>query len=458
MSGKITFIITTEDKRVEQKVYEEHDTLIFGRNDDCHVCLPDDTYLSRRHFILEINPPDVRFRDVGSRNGTYVNGVKYGGRGRDETPEEGAKHEHPQVDLHDGDELRAGKTYFRLQVESGADPSEAVNCQRCGKDVAYEVGAVRRGDYVCEACQKVAKDDPAMLLLALLQQAKRAAQGDGQIRIPDYNIERKLGQGGMGAVYLVRHMKNGQRAALKVMLSKVPITAKEGKLFEREIDVTRSLKHKNVVELIENGAEGSIFYFLLEYCEGGSIYDLMVKNGGRLALADAGKMILQALDGLAYIHEKKFVHRDLKPQNILLGGTAGNWVTKVADMGLAKSFDKAGFSGMTVTGSMAGTLGFMPREQVIDFKYFKPVSDVWSMGATCYNILTGVLPRDLRKNEDPLDMIMRNEIIPIRQRDSHIPMAVAKVIDTALSANVSNRYQNAAEMRDAFAKALEKVK
>ena len=447
MPGKITFTITTEDKKVEKKVYEEHDTLLFGRNDDCHVCLPDDTYLSRRHFILEINPPDVRFCDVGSRNGTYVNGVKYGGRARDETPEEGAKHEHPQVDLHDGDELRAGKTYFRLQVETGADPSEAVHCQRCGKDVAYEVGAARRGDYVCEACQKVAKDDPAMLLLALLQQARRAAQGDGEIHIPDYTIERKLGQGGMGAVYLVRHIRNGQQAALKVMLSKVPITinAKEGKIFQREIEVTRSLKHKNVVELIENGAEGSIFYFLLEFCEGGSIYNLMKLNGGRLPLSDAGKMMLQALDGLAYIHENHFVHRDLKPQNILLGGSAGNRVAKVADMGLAKSFDKAGFSGMTVTGSLAGTLGFMPKEQVIDFKYFKPVSDVFSMGATCYNILTGTLPRDLRKNEDPLDMIMRNEIIPIRQRDPRIPAALAKVIDTALSGNPSSRYQNAAK-------------
>ena len=141
--GKISVTITTEDQKVQRKVYEEHDTLLFGRNDDCHVCLPDDTYLSRRHFVLEINPPNVRFCDVGIRNGTYVNGVKYGGRAQDETPEEGAKHEHPQVDLHDGDELRAGKTYFRLQVETGADPSEAVHCQRCGKDVAYEV--VRHG-------------------------------------------------------------------------------------------------------------------------------------------------------------------------------------------------------------------------------------------------------------------------------------------------------------------------
>ena len=458
MAGKITFKITAGEKKGETFEFDQHDTLLFGRDEECHVCLPLDTYLSRRHFILEINPPDVRFRDVGSLNGTYVNGVKYGGRKKDENPEDGAKYKYPMIDLHDGDELKAGKTIFSLHVESGANPHEEVRCQRCGKDVSREVGGVRRGDYVCEACQKLAKDDPSMLLLALLQQARRAAQGEGEVRIPNYTIERKLGEGGMGAVYLVRHMKNGERAALKVMLSKVPIDAKSGKMFLREIDVTRALRHKNVVELVESGAEGGLFYFLLEYCAGGSIYDAMKKKGGKLPLSEAGPMMIQAMDGLSYIHEKGFVHRDLKPQNILLGGSEGNWVAKVADMGLAKSFDKAGFSGMTVTGSVAGSLAFMPREQVTNFKYFKPVSDVWSMAATCYNILTGTFPRDLRKNEDPLDMILRNDIIPIRQRDARIPASVAKVIDTSLTSNESNRYQNAGELRDAFAKALEKVK
>lgn len=458
MSGKITLTITAGDMKGKTFEYDEHDTLLFGRDTDCHVCLPNDTYISRRHFMLEINPPDARFRDVGSLNGTYVNGVKYGGRKKEEKPEEGAKYQFPAIDLRDGDELKAGKTIFRVQVESLVNPHEEVRCQRCGKDVSNEVGAARRGDYVCEACQKVAKDDPAMLLLALLQQARRAAQGEAEIRIPDYTIERKLGEGGMGAVYLVRHIKNGQRAALKVMLSKVPIDAKAGKMFLREIEVTRSLHHKHVVELVESGAEGSLFYFLLEFCEGGSIFDLMKKKNGKLSVSESALMMLQALDGLAYVHEKGFVHRDLKPQNILLGGSSGNWIAKVADMGLAKSFDKAGFSGMTVTGSVAGSLPYMPKEQVTNFKYFKPVSDVWSMGATCYNILTGYFPRNFPRNVDPLDVILRDEIIPIRQRDSHIPLPLAKVIDRSLTSNLNERYQNAGEMRDAFAKALEKVK
>jgi len=95
---------------------------------------------------------------------------------------------------------------------------------------------------------------------------------------------------------------------------------------------------------------------------------------------------------------------------------------------------------------------------VIDYKYFKPVSDVWAIGATCYNVLTGKFPRSLRSGQDPLEMILHGDIIPIRKRDPRIPQSIAEVIDRSLTNDVKGRYQNAGEMRDAFAKALAKPK
>src|SRR6266571_4093110 len=396
MPGKITLTISEGTKQGEVFVFDKHDTLLFGRMENCQVYLPDDTTVSRHHFILEVNPPDARIRDLGSRNGTWINGKKYGGREKNETPEEGAKREYPQVDLHGGDRIKVGKTIFRVEVEGAAKSAEPVHCQRCGRDVSAEVGPVRQGEYVCNACRQQVEADPVALLMALLQQAaKGGAKAEVDIKkldIPNYQVERKLGEGGMGAVYLVRHKKYGSRAALKIMLSKVAVDPDARKGFLREIEVTASLKHKNVVAFLSYGDAGSIFYFLLEYCESGSIYDLMKRRGGQLGMTDAGSLV------------------------------------------------------------------FMPREQVIDYKYFKPVSDVWAIGATCYNVLTGKFPRNLRPGQDPLEMILHGNIIPIRKRDPRIPQSIAEVIDRSLTNDVKGRYQNAGEMRDAFAKALAKPK
>jgi serine/threonine protein kinase len=192
----------------------------------------------------------------------------------------------------------------------------------------------------------------------------------------------------------------------------------------------------------------------MEFCEGGSVDKLMHQRGGKLAMSEAGSIILQVLEGLAYAHDKGFVHRDLKPQNIILAKRGNGWETKVGDFGLSKNFQGAGFSGMTLTGAYAGTFPFMPREQVTHFKYVKPVSDVWSTGAMFYSMLTGKFPRNFLPKQDPVEVILRGNIVPIRARNSGIPDRVAEVIDRALSNDVKVRYQNAAEMHTALAGVL----
>jgi serine/threonine protein kinase len=269
------------------------------------------------------------------------------------------------------------------------------------------------------------------VLAALLQQAlRRPAQPN--LNIPDYEVERKLGEGGMGAVYLVRHKQTGKRAALKVMLAKVAVNERSRQDFMREIETTRALRHPHIVEFLDQGATGNAFYFLLEFCAGGSLADLLQRRSGRLPLAEAGPLMLQVLAGLAFAHERGFVHRDLKPQNILLTSQAKPWTAKVADLGLAKNFTQAGLSGMTATGSYGGTYPFMAREQLTNFKFAKPVTDVWAMGATLYVMLTGQYPRESR-SPDPIMAILQGRIVPIRERDATIPKRVAEVIDRSFN-------------------------
>jgi serine/threonine-protein kinase len=494
MPGKITLRVIKGPIEGQVFTFDEHDTFIFGRSPDCHARLPEqDDTASRHHFILEVNPPDACLRDLGSLNGTYVNKTKHGGRARGETPEQAAQRKFPEVNLRDGDEIRVGETVFSFHVEVGAaccncgrpigesersacqwiagaylcagcrqkaaetreapKPPEQLRCRQCAKDVSDEVGQGRSGDYVCQSCRAKAEADPAELLRRLFREIAPEPADAGLADVPGYQIGRKLGEGGMGAVYLAKRVEDGAAVALKVMLSRIAVDDHSRNVFLREVETTRALRHPNIVEFIDSGSVGGVFYFALEYCAGGSVADLIKQRGGPLPLAEAGPIMLATLDGLAFAHAKEFVHRDLKPPNILLAGSERRPTAKIADLGLAKNFAKAGYSGMTATGSYGGSYPYMPREQVTNFKFVKPVSDVWSMGATFYNLLTGRFPRDVRRGQDPMDAILKGEIVPIRNRDSGIPKRVAEVIDRSLADKPAERFQDAGEMR----KALEKV-
>jgi len=128
-------------------------------------------------------------------------------------------------------------------------------------------------------------------------------------------------------------------------------------------------------------------------------------------------------------------------------------VAKISDFGLANAFDRAGLSGQTRTGSTAGTPVFMPRQQVINFKYAQPEVDVWAAAASLYNMVTGVFPRDFPRGKDPWQMVLQSQPVPIRQRNSAIPKRVAEVIDLALVDKPHLHFKTAA----AFKQALEDV-
>jgi serine/threonine protein kinase len=290
----------------------------------------------------------------------------------------------------------------------------------------------------------------------LLNIIKESARGQKEIvpdSLKDYELVKKIGEGGMGVVYLAHRKKDAAAVAIKMLLAKVAVSERMRKIFEREINVTGSLHHPNIIELLEHYSVENMFCFVMEYCTGGSVWDLMMRRGGTLSLAEAAPIMLQTLDGLSCAHEQRFVHRDLKPQNILLSDQRGG-VAKIADFGLAKNFDTAGLSDMTLSDAMAGTIPFMPREQITKYKYCKPVSDVWSIGATFYFMLTGKTPRDYPPEKTPPEVVLTGEVVPIRQRDPAIDKNIAEVIDRAVEKKVADRYQSASEFRDELIKVL----
>jgi eukaryotic-like serine/threonine-protein kinase len=271
--------------------------------------------------------------------------------------------------------------------------------------------------------------------------------------IKNYTKIKLLGKGGFGEVYLARcNTPTGRKlVALKTLFPQVAVMPYMKERFLAEVKLTKMLDHPNLVKFDEYGEANGIFYFTMKFCDRGSVIHLMQKRGGKIAIKEATNIILQVLDGLHYAHTvKSLVHRDIKPGNIFLTVFNGKTVTKLGDYGLAKAFDLSGLSGQTLTGTAMGTPCFMPRQQVLDFKYVKPDVDVWGVAATLYFMLTGMYPRQLTGNVDPMLEILTKPPVPIRERDVTIPQPLAELLDLALIDNPQLHFKSAI----AFKKAL----
>lgn len=485
MPAVVTLRVTRGPLRGKEFTLAERTTCILGRAPGCAPRLPDDQdhrTISRHHCLLDVNPPDVRIRDFGSLNGTYVNGVKIGQREEHQTPQDAAALRFPEHDLNDGDEIRLGPTVLQVTVTApptctgcgrplddadndnparcptcrtqtrvdprGVAPTHAPRpCANCGRAVGEDHDG-RGGDVLCAACHA----HPERLARHLLE---RAGAGDrGLAPVQGYRLLRELGRGGMGAVFLAHHEESGRQVALKLMLPRVAASAQAQQRFLREIQLTRTLRHRNIAAVYDAGGAQGGFYFTTEYCAGDSVDRVAARRGGSVPVDQAVRLTLQALEGLEHAHSCGVVHRDLSPQNILLSDTGPEAVAKICDFGLAKAFDLAGLSGLTRTGTTAGKPHFMPRQQIINFKNAQPEVDTWAIAACLYWLLTGRYPRDFPAHRDPWQVVLQDRAVPIRQRDPSVPKTLAEVIDEALRDRPAIGFRTATALRRALQRAL----
>ncbi|WP_406147901.1 serine/threonine-protein kinase [Streptomyces sp. NBC_01012] len=283
-------------------------------------------------------------------------------------------------------------------------------------------------------------------------------------------VGEPLGRGGMGTVYLATDRASGERCAVKFIhfLDDAP-SASPGEETHvlRELRTAAVLEHEHVVRTLASGYADGQYFLVMEPCEAGNLHQL-VERQGPLAPEVAVPLFLDVLDGLHYAHTAPLgawddqgrqiqvngvVHRDIKPRNLLLTGENAVPQVKIADFGLAKSYELAGASGVTHTGATGGTPTFTPRQQVANFKYARPDVDVWAAAASLYFALSGHAPRDFAPDRDPWLTVWNTAPVPLAERVRGIPPRLARVVDNALVDDPRIHFPTAA----AFKTALEAV-
>ncbi|MHC4599323.1 MAG: serine/threonine-protein kinase, partial [Planctomycetota bacterium] len=361
--------------------------------------------------------------------------------------------------LHKQDKERAGGTERSLDwflVSGGVVEAEAslgviselglktLVCPDCGRQEILsesDVGEVRNCPE-CHGQMKVGKP-PEIPIEPPDEEDEDPLLGR---RIGGCELESLLGKGGMGAVYKARHVSLNKPVAVKILSGALGASSAR-KRFLREARTAARLEHPNIVQVFDTGTEGDIYFIVMQFVEGESA-STRVKREGGLPVEEAVGLILEAAKGISAAHNLGMIHRDIKPDNIMvdLGGSV-----KVADFGLAKDLESQA-SMLTATGQTMGTPHYMSPEQARDASSANASSDIYSLGATLYTLLSGRPPfsgatpwavvssamndpaPDIRESRDEVPDVLAEFVLQMMEKDpQNRPSDMAAVIDGLLA-------------------------
>lgn len=473
---------------------------LVGRGPDARIRFTEDPFISRRHFLLEVSPPKVYFRDIDVvTNPSRINDVYV-----------------EELELADGDIIEVGYTKLKISIQPEMKTKQ-LPCVECGKTVTFYEDETH--EPICPNCEESKKlqqlreedtlFDPIEITCVCGENLTVKANSDGfaqslsgKVRyycknclprkgdaagkiIKDYEVIDKLGEGGMGKVYLSYQPTTARMVAIKEMNID---DANLGARFDRETRIMKKIRHENVLTYVDSGQDKSTGkpYLVMEYATCGSLDEVMAKNDAPFTPKEAVRYIIDSLKGLEYIHSKGIVHRDIKVENILLTDMGdGEMVPKITDFGLANEFSKAGGSVLTKMGQALGTIMYMPPEQLMDTHSVREPGDLYSMGVTLYYILTGKYPyhfpspmditKFLKANKHrvntpdqalrlmmkmhqikpPYLIILEDDPIPIQERMPGVHPKLAEIVDKSVRKDIQGRFQKAGEFRAALEKVVD---
>ena len=263
-----------------------------------------------------------------------------------------------------------------------------------------------------------------------------------------YEVRKLIGEGGMANVYLGYDIILERDVAIKVLRGDLSDDEKFVRRFRREAQNSSLLNHPNIVQIYDVGEDDGNFYIVMEYIKGQTLKQL-IKKRGKLSVPETIDIVTQLTDGLAHAHDSYIIHRDIKPQNIMI---LDDGMVKITDFGIAMALNA---SDLTQTNSVMGSVHYLPPEQASG-KGSTIKSDIYSLGIMMYEMLAGTMPF---RGETAVEIAMKqlkNPMSSIRKVNSSVPQALENIILKATAKNTKNRYNNVRELYDDLKTCLDK--
>jgi serine/threonine-protein kinase len=343
------------------------------------------------------------------------------GPGSTPTPESGG----PGGSTTGGFETTLGK----LVVERGlATPEEVELCSAQLKDAAEGDELRTLGDLLTENSFVTPRQIDR---LKSEIEAKRSTE-----EIPGYKIIKKIGSGAMATVFMAKQLSLDRLVAIKVLPRRLSANTNFIERFYKEGRAAAQLNHPNIVSAYDVGRAGEHHYFVMEYVDGKTVYDRITK-GRRLEEDDAIEIVIQVAEALRHAHERGFIHRDIKPKNIMISREGK---AKLADLGLARALsDKA--AAEAEAGRAYGTPYYISPEQIRGEVKIGPAADIYGLGATLYHMVTGRVPYEGKNPSSVMHKHLKAPLLPPDHVNSKISAGCAQVIEMMMAKKQSDRYR-----------------
>ncbi len=399
----------------------EGETLTFGRDAATEVRI-NDPAASRAHFKVKGHRGQPWIKDLQSRNGTFVNGARV-----------------DEAKLAVGDEVRVGETTILVEAspetESNGSEPEPLDPSVAAALIAERMASAGAAPGASDDTPTAGSEDPAAADRAVAEKRDRLI---GRT-IAGYRIEALKGRGGMGTVYRAVQLSLNREVALKVLSSRLTRDATFVDLFFREARAAGQLNHPNIVQVYDVGQDEteSLYFYSMEFVDGGSLQG-RIDADGKLSVEESARAMLEAARGLLYAEKKRLVHRDIKPDNLMIGEGG---IVKIADLGLAKSLTE----GPRGEEGILGTPHFISPEQA-QGKEVDTRSDLYSLGASFYRILTGQNPYPGKTVKEIILQRLKVPPRPVREIDPEVPEDFARIVERLMQRDPAERYQSAEDL------------